>query len=211
MPRIATGYWNASKSPSRARSSGFNGELHRQLLEDFLAEAVHDHADRVLRGETALLAVEDLVLADLGGRGLVLHDRRTVAHVDVGERVRPALVADEHRVALRVVARPLRALQDLHEPAVRVLPVTRGDPLRHDRRARVLPQVDHLRASVRLLAVVGHRDRVELTDRVITLQDASRVLPGDRGPGLHLRPRDLRVLAPALPPPCDKGVDPSPA
>src|SRR2546429_8963131 len=35
-------------------------ELHRQLLEDFLAEAVDDHRDRVLGGEAPLLAVEDL-------------------------------------------------------------------------------------------------------------------------------------------------------
>src|SRR5688500_6470051 len=36
-------------------------ELHRQLLEYFLAEPVHDERDRVLRVEPALLAVEDLV------------------------------------------------------------------------------------------------------------------------------------------------------
>src|SRR5262245_43656892 len=53
-----------------------DGELHGQLLEDLLAEAVHDHVHRVLGGDPALLEVEDLVLADLRGRGLVLHLRR---------------------------------------------------------------------------------------------------------------------------------------
>ena len=57
------------------------------------------------RSRAALLAVEDLVLADLGGGGLVLHLRDGVLDLDVRERVRAALVADQQRVALRVVAR----------------------------------------------------------------------------------------------------------
>src|SRR3712207_8148360 len=40
--------------------------------------------------------------------------------------------------------------------------------------------------------------RVELAHRVVALQDAARVLPGDRRAGLDLRPGDLRVLAGAL-------------
>src|SRR6185295_20386545 len=54
---------------------GLHRELHRELLEDLLAEAVDDHVDGVLGREPALAAVEELVLADLGGRGLVLHLR----------------------------------------------------------------------------------------------------------------------------------------
>src|SRR5438034_11020117 len=60
-----------------------DGELHRQLLEDFLAEAVHDHRYGVFGGETALLRVKDLILADLGRGRFVLHRGRAVAHVDV--------------------------------------------------------------------------------------------------------------------------------
>src|SRR6476661_3628406 len=48
-----------------------DGELHRQFAEHLLAEAVHDHVDRVLAREAALPAVEDLVLADLRGGCLV--------------------------------------------------------------------------------------------------------------------------------------------
>src|SRR2546426_8125779 len=172
-----------------------DGELHRQLLEDFLAEAVHDHRYGVLGRQAALLRVKDLVLADLGGRSLVLHGGGAVAHVDVRERVRPAPVADEHRVALRVVAGLLGALQDLHEAAVGVLPTARRDALRHDRRARILAHVDHLGARVRLLAVVGHRHRIELADRVVALQDTAGVLPRDRRAGLDLRPRNLGAPA----------------
>src|SRR3546814_9125660 len=65
-----------------------------------------------------------------------------------------------------------------------------------DARARVLAEVDHLGAGVGLLIVVGDGDGVELAHRVVALQDAARVLPGDRRAGLDLGPGDLRV-APA--------------
>src|SRR6266536_3230256 len=43
----------------------FDGEFHRQLTEDVLAEAVHDHVHGVFGREAALPAVEDLILANL--------------------------------------------------------------------------------------------------------------------------------------------------
>ena len=83
--------------------------------------------------EPALLQVEDLVLADLRRRRLVLDRRRVVADLDVRERVRAAAVADEHRVALRVVARARRLRQHLHAAAIRVVALARRDSLRDDR------------------------------------------------------------------------------
>src|SRR5438093_7157187 len=80
-----------------------DGELHGKLAEDLLAESIHDHGHRVLRGEPALAAVEELILADLRRRGLVLELGRGVVDLDVRERVRAALVPHEQRVALRVV------------------------------------------------------------------------------------------------------------
>src|SRR5687768_15097050 len=77
-----------------------HGELHRQLPEDVLTESVHDHAHRVLWGNTALLHVEKLILADLRSRGLVLHFCGGVAHLDKGERVRATLISKKERVAL---------------------------------------------------------------------------------------------------------------
>src|SRR5215213_1624922 len=65
-----------------------DGELHRELAEDVLAEAVDDERDGVLLRDAALLEVEELLLADARGRGLVLDARRVVHHLDVGERVR---------------------------------------------------------------------------------------------------------------------------
>ena len=47
-------------------------EFHGQLLHHLLAEAVDDQPDRVLVGKAALAAVEQLVLADLGGGRLML-------------------------------------------------------------------------------------------------------------------------------------------
>src|SRR5207237_6653721 len=65
-------------------------------------------------------------------------------------------------------------------------------------------------ARVGLLPVVGHRDRVELTDRVVTLQDAAGILPGDRGAGLHLGPGDLGAPAATRAALGHKVVDPAP-
>ena len=71
----------------------------------------------------------------------------------------------------------------------------------------LLPDVDHLRAGVGLLAVVGERHRVELADRVVALEDAARVLPGDRRARLDLGPGDLRAPAEAAAALGDEVVD----
>ena len=173
-------------------------ELHRQLAEHLLAEAVDDHRDRVLLGEAALPAVEELVLADLRGRRLVLDGaRRRSSPRCTGRCARRTCRRSAASRTASSCARPSRLRADPHQAAVGVLAVAGGDALRDDRAARVLADVDHLRAGVGLLAVVGERDRVELADRVVALQDAARVLPGDRRAGLDLRPRDLRALAAA--------------
>ena len=137
----------------------------------------------------------------------MLHLRGVVLHLDVGEGVGAALVAQQQRVALRVVPGPGRPLEDLHQPAIGVLAVAGGDALRDDGAPGVLPDVDHLGAGVGLLIVVRQRHRVELADRVVALEDAARVLPGDRRARLHLRPGDLGVLPEALAALGDEVVD----
>src|SRR5579862_2292803 len=122
-------------------------ELHRQLLEDFPAEPADDQRDRVLGREPALLAIEDLVLPDLRGAGLVLGGRAVVRDLDVRERVRTALVADEHGVALRVVAGAMGSREHLDLSPVGILPVSRADALRDDRALRIPADVDHLGAG----------------------------------------------------------------
>src|SRR3982075_2660304 len=99
----------------------FDREFHRQLLENFAAEAAHDHRHRVLGAHSALLAVEDLILADLRRRRLVLQRGGVVLDLDVREGMCSALVADEHRVALGVVARAFRLGQNANESTIAVV------------------------------------------------------------------------------------------
>ncbi len=124
----------------------------------------------------------------------MLHRGGRIAHVDVRKGVRPTAIADQHRVALGVVARPVRLRHDLDQAPVAVLPAAGADPLGDDRGLRVLPEVDHLGAGVGLLHPVGHRHRVELAHRVVALEDDTGVLPGDRRAGLDLGPADLGPL-----------------
>src|ERR1700687_3536875 len=96
----------------------FDCEFHRQLLEYFAAEPAHDHRHRVLRAHPALLAGDDLVLADLGRRRCVLERGGVVLDLDVRKGVCPASVPNEHRVALGVVARALRLRQHANQSAI---------------------------------------------------------------------------------------------
>src|SRR4029079_3343682 len=101
----------------------------------------------------------------------------------------------QQRIALGEVAHILGAREDAHQPAVGVVRSPRADALRHDGRARVGADVDHLGAGVGLLAVVGQRDRIEFADAAIALQKAAWIFPGDRAAGLDLGPADLRAVA----------------
>ena len=170
-------------------------ELERELVEDLLAEAADDEADSLLHVDAALLAVKELVLPDLRGTCLVLHAGRGVPDVDVGVGVGSGRVPDQHGVALGVVAGVGSLRLHLHEAPVAVEGLSRRDALGDDAAAGVLADVDHLGACVSLLLLVGEGDRVELPDGVVSGQDHAGVLPGDRGAGLDLRPRDLGVVA----------------
>src|SRR6185503_2878963 len=96
-----------------------------------------DQVHGILFGEAALSAVEQLVLADLRRCRFVLDACRAVARLDVGERMRAALVAEQQGVALRVVASAMRGREHLDQAAIRILAMARGDSLRDDRAARV--------------------------------------------------------------------------
>src|SRR3954471_7756744 len=95
---------NASFQTYSQQLLRFLRELERQLVEDLLAEAADDHVDRVFETDAARLAVEELILADLAGAGLVLDLAGGVTDVDVRARVRAALITQQQRIALRVVA-----------------------------------------------------------------------------------------------------------
>ena len=148
-----------------------------------------------MRLEAALVEVENLILANLRRAGLVLDLRGRVLHVDVGEGVRAAFVAEQQGVALREVARVGRAFHHFHLTAVAVLAAPGADALADDGAAGVLADVNHLRAGVGLLAVVRQRDGVEFALRIVAQQNAARILPGDGGASFDLRPRDFGVRA----------------
>src|SRR6476469_8293268 len=120
----------------------------------------------------------------------MLDGRRRMLDLDVRERVRAATLADEQRIALRVVARALGGLLDLDQAAIGVLPATGADALADDLRLGALADVDHLGAGVGLLAVVRERNLVEFAARVVAQQHAARIFPGDGRARLDLRPAD---------------------
>src|SRR5439155_18495429 len=107
----------------------FDGEFHRQLAEDFFAEAADDQVDGIFGRQPPLAAIKDLVLADFRRGSLVLHLRRAVLDVEIRERMGAALVSNEQRIALRVVAGTVGLAAYSNEPTIRVLSVSCRDPL----------------------------------------------------------------------------------
>ena len=139
-----------------------DGKLHRELVHDFFGVAVDNQSDCILEGDTPLLAVEELIFVDLGGRCFVFNGRRGVGDDHVGESVRAAFITQEERVALALITRVLGMDTHLHESPVRVLAMARGDTFGDDAGTGVFADMDHLRSGVCLLVVIGEGYRVEL-------------------------------------------------
>src|SRR5207237_8167665 len=97
--------------------------------------------DCVFSRKTALAQIEHLVFANLRRGSFVLHAVAGIAHVNVRERMRTALVADQERIALRVITSASRAFQNLDLPTFRVQPVSSRNALRHNRATSVLAKV----------------------------------------------------------------------
>ena len=70
--------------------------------------------------------------------------------------MRAALVADQQRIALRIVPRALGSLQDLHHAPIAVLAAPGGNPLGYNGALRILSDVDHFGTGVSLLEVIDH-------------------------------------------------------
>ena len=58
----------------------------------------------------------------------------------------------------------------------------------------------HLSTGIGLLAIIRQGDRIELANRLVTLQQNTWVFPGNRRTGFHLCPRNLSPLATASTP-----------
>src|SRR5690606_18225738 len=135
----------------------------------------------------------ELVVADLGGGGLVLDHSARIAALDIGEGVGGAAITDQQRVALGVVAGAFGARAHAHQAAVGVGAAGGGAALGKDGGAGVRAQRCDLGAGVGLLGVVGERHGVELADAVVAAEDAAGVFPGDGRAGFNLGPGDLGI------------------
>ena len=145
----------------------FYGKLHRQFIHHFFGIAVDDESYRIFDTYSTLTAIEELILVDLRGRGLMLHRSRRIRDDHIGESMRSALIAEQEAVALAVVTRIDGFRSHLHESAVRILAVSGGDTFGDNTATGVLADMNHLRARIGLLVVVRHRHRVKLRRRVI--------------------------------------------
>src|SRR3981189_2554019 len=154
-------------------------ELHRKFLEHHFAKSTDDHVDRVFGRDAALQAIEQLVLADFGGAGLVLDGRSRILDFHIGKRVRRAFRTHQQRIALGKIARALGARRVFTRAAVGFSAMTRRDPFGNNGALGIAAYVDHFGAGVRLLIIVRDRNRITLADRILALQNAARVFPGD--------------------------------
>ena len=85
----------------------------------------------------------------------MLHLGSRILDLDVGKRMGAALLANQKRVALGIVAGTGRALQDFHLSTVSILAMAGRDSFRDDGAACVLPNMNHLSAGIGLLIIVG--------------------------------------------------------
>ena len=127
----------------------------------------------------------------------MLDDGVLVLAFNVGNRVGAALISDKQRVTLRIVTCLCRFRSHPHEPSISLIRASGRNTLGDDLRSRVLAQVNHLRASIGLLGVVGNGDGVELANRIIAQQNAAWVFPGNGRACFNLCPGNLGVTATA--------------
>lgn len=173
------------------------GKLHWELVHYLFGVAVDYQGHGVLGGDAALVAVENLVLGNLGGCGFVFHYARVVEHVDVGECVGAACGAEQQGVTLGVVAAPGGLGSHLDKSAVGILRVSCRDALADYGGARIFAQMYHLGAGVGLLVVVGDGHAVKFADARLSFEYGGGVFPCNGRAGLHLRPREFAVVAAA--------------
>src|SRR3989441_3311737 len=101
-PLLATdGSANTALETHAEELLGFHGELHRQLAKDLLAETVDDHRHGILGRDAPLPTIEELVLADLRGRGLMLDLGGAVGDLEIWGGMGRGLVAEQQGATLR--------------------------------------------------------------------------------------------------------------
>src|SRR4030095_1321178 len=78
----------------------FDGKFHRQFLQDLFAKTIDDRRYSVFDRESPLLAVKDLIVANLGNGRFVLDLRRGGFDFKIRKCVGAAFIADQQRTAL---------------------------------------------------------------------------------------------------------------
>ena len=187
--------------------AGFGGELAGQFFEHVFAETADHRLYGIFAFDATTFEVEQLVFANATGGCFVLGLGACVCDGDVGECVSSTLGADEHAIALGVVAGACSGFADAHLATVGVAGAVSADALRNDCALGVLANVDHLRAGVGLHVAVREGYAVKFAHRIVALQDAARVLPRDGRPRFDLGPADAAVFAGTLAALCNKVID----
>src|SRR5205814_3544972 len=129
--------------------------FHRELANEIVDESVHAQAHRLRFGQPALLHIENLLRAYLADTGFVLHGVAGTAYSDCRISVRSRSRVNEKSVALRVVLAVLEMLWNVNQAAIRGPAFADGDAFRNDIAGSLIGRVDHLRAGVLMLTIVG--------------------------------------------------------
>ena len=116
---------------------GLNGEFHGKFVDHIFGVTADNEGNGVLGGDTALVAVEQLVLGDFRSCGFVFHCGVVVGHIDIRERVRAAGGTQQQGVARGIVACAFGLRSHFDQSAIGILAVTGGDTFRDDRGTRV--------------------------------------------------------------------------
>ena len=168
--------------------------LHRQLLDDRLDEAVHDHGARLCLRQAAAHQVEELLGPDLGDGGLVPDGDVLLVDLHVRVRVRARLVVQDQRVTADRRLRLGATGVDLDQAAIAGASGALRDGLGGDQAGGVRRGVDHLAAGVLVLIVAREGDREHLAVGALAQQVDGRVLHGQVRAKVAVHPLHHRVL-----------------
>ena len=105
----------------------------------------------------------------------------------------PALVPHQQRIALREIPCIFCPAVDLYQASVTVLRFSSGDAFGDDGAFGVFTQMDHFGPRICLLKIVGHRDGIKLSYRIVSFQYARRIFPRHSRTGLYLRPGNFCI------------------
>ena len=130
----------------------------------------------------------------------MLNYRRRICTLYVRESMGPAKRAYQEGIALGMVPGALSSRIDPYKAPVAILASTGRNALGDDSTAGITPDMNHLRTRISLLKVIGHRNRIKLRRRIITLKDGRRVFPCNGGPSLNLSPAEVTSSAAAYTP-----------